>query len=284
MANPLDIKPASSLAVLLTATYGDPASPTVRRYTSWTSNIILGSETFTSEPTLDVSLGRKDGSTEDNPTKVTISYQQEPFDRLVLPFRHSKVKIKIEQIDPFDVSTRVVEYVGTVDIVRKNPNGRRGNLCEVQLFGVKYRLGKAVLSLPMNTRCDNRFGGRLCRVDASAWDRVGTVTSVGSPRANSVVLNLTGISDPATQLPNDRYENGAVVVQGLAIPIKRSLATGTFELAMVPPPWWEGEACKVFAGCNHKLTACRIWDNEINFNGRGCKIPARNPVFELPAD
>jgi hypothetical protein len=279
----LDTNPASSHAILLTLRYG--SGPTIKRYCRWTSNIILsgGSETFFSTPTLEVDFGKQDGSTQDNPTKFRISSEHEPFDRLVQPFSHALVSVTIEEINPYDVASRNVVYKGRVGFAKKNPSGRRGNIVEVSCVGVKARLANLILSLPMLTKCDNPFRGRLCRVDASAWDRSGTVVSAGSPQRNSVVLNISGISDPLTELANNRYGNGSVSVNGHSIIIRRSHADGSFELAKIPPPWWVGEDCLLFPGCNKQLQSCRVWENEQYFNGRGFKIPSRNPVYELPS-
>lgn len=264
-------------------TYGN--GPTVRRYARWTNDIVLGADTFVAVPTLDVELGLQHGGTEDKPHKVTMASGIDPLANIAMGFRHSPVHVLIEQINPLDPSTRRHLGEGKITSVTKNPNGRPG-LIRANVGTLKLRIAEARVGIQANSTCDNLFGNEAstpCRIDASSWVRTGTVASVMTPDRNVITLTLPSVSDPTVELAAERYRRGYIDVDGLRLTIKRSLENKSFELFCVPGPFLVGKVAIVHAGCDGLLTTCRtVWNNEINFNGIGAKIPDRNPVFESP--
>lgn len=272
----LEKKPASLYTILLTLTWGDPLSPHTVRYCRSAENITVGADTFTACPSLDVDDLIQSGGVEDRPARLTMPISLSPFDRLATGYKHPEVKATIEQMDPSDFTTRRHLHMGWLGVLRRNPSGKAGFLrCDVE--GIKSRLRNVNLSIIATTTCDLRFGGVICRKDSSAWTRTGTVTSINR---NLVTLNLTGVTTPATQLPNNRYRRGDLVIDGLHLPVKRSNADNTFALFCLAPPWIVGQSCTLFAGCGKRLEDCRLWENESNFRGIAISTPARNPIFQ----
>jgi len=279
----LEIKASAEYTILCTLTYGgDPDGITVKRYVRWTDDLAVGGELYSSMPSLDFTPSEQHGGTSDNAAKLEMSANAEPFDRMVLGYRHSTVKVQVDQINPRTLDSRRNLYTGNVALITKNPSGRAG-LVRATLAGLKSRIADVKLSLAMTTTCQNEFGTdtMACRVPTEAlWRREGSVTSIGDPSPNTVELDLTGITTPLLELANDRYRRGWVQVEGLKILIKRSLEDGRFELFSLPPPYWVGQNCIVNPGCDLRLETCRLWRNEENFNGLGIKVPARNPIYE----
>ena len=284
MQTSLETSPASPYAVLVTMSYGDSDTPTIRRYARWTNDISISGQTFLSEPTLDVELGVQHGGTEDKPHKVTMSSKRDPFSNLILGFRHSKVHVVIEQLNPSDLSTRRHLGEGDITLIVKNPNGRPG-LARATVGTLKLRIADTRVGIQANSTCDNLFGNdptSPCRLDVSAWIRTGTVASVMTPDRNVITLTLPGVSTPATQLPNNRYRRSYIEVDGLRLAVKRSLENRSFELFSIPAPYLVGRPAILHPGCDGRLETCRLWNNEQNFNGDGATIPKYNPVFENP--
>lgn len=276
----LETRAASQYAALVTLSYGDKAAPTIRRYTSWTNDLVVGGQTFISEPLLDIELPEQTGGVEMKEGKLTCPSWREPFDLLSTGFGFSKVWVKIDQVDPSNiVATFRNLNLSSITKVRKNPGKRKG-LSECTLANMKLGLNGFRLSLPMTSTCCVPFGGDHCRKDASALEQTGTVASIGTPQRNSVTLVLPAVLDPVSQLPDNKFAMGTLQVNGRSFRIVKSYESLTFDLNELAPPWIVGQACKIYPGCRKRLEDCRVWDNEINFMGLGIKIPARNPVFE----
>lgn len=276
----MQTKPALQVATLVTLTFG--ATPTVVRYTNWTENIVLGSDTFLSETTLEVELGQQHGGTEDKPSKLTIASGREPFNRLITGYRHARVVSKVEEIVPGNSATRRVLHYGSIGFVTRNPNGKPG-IVRADLIGLKARIAEVRGSIPMTSTCDHIFNSdiSLCRVvGADAWKQLGTVSGIHATEKNVVICTLPGVSSPAVELAAERFRRGRVTVDGLSLQIKKSREDGSFEMFGLIPPWWVGANCEVSPGCDGRIESCRLWNNENNFRGLGIKIPARNPVFE----
>lgn len=290
----LETSPASKYAVLVTLTWGDPGALHIARYTQWDEplnitipeHVICGDTiaeetvTFASVPSLAVDMGEISGSIEDKPTKIEILATKEPFASMVLGFRHARVSVKIEHVDPDHTSTLRTIFFGFVQTCTKNPGGRPG-LIRATCGGVKAQLAQIRLGIPATSECQWQFGGFGCGVDRSTDTYTGTVTALGDPSDNAVTLLLPGVTVPATQLINVKYRRGQVRVDGLSIPIRVSHEDGRFELFSIPPPSWAGADCTLLPGCDKRYTTCKsTWNNKEQFLGCGIAIPPRNPVFE----
>lgn len=271
----LEIKPASQYALLVTMTYG---SATVR-YCRWTEDLTVGSETFTAEPQIEVEVGENHGGTEAKPSKITMPISRAPFDVLLAGYPFPEVTIKVEQADPTSIAlTRRHLVEGTLIVSIKNPSGRSG-IVRASFAGPKKRIQDVQnVSLRLTTSCDVPFGGMHCRVDASAWTRVGTVSAIDG---NIVTLTIPSVTNPLTELPNARYRRGSIEVEGCRVMLKKSNEDLSFELFELAPPTWVGKSMTIRAGCDKRLSTCKdVWNNEINFVGLGIKIPSRNPLYQ----
>lgn len=274
----LDIASSGNIAAMITLSWGEPSSTV--RYIGWTSDLVIGPEVFVSEPLLDISLPDKGIGTRDKDGKLVMPALRSPFDRILTGYRHAPVMLKIEQIDPLNVSTRRVLHIGPLGQSTKNPSGRRG-LVSASILGMKSRLQELKVGFSMTTTCQVPFGGTHCRVDSSVWSKSGTVESIGTPGRNSITLTLPTVSVPGAELLDTRFRSGIMDIAGNRLRIKKSYGNRTFDLDVIPPPWSVGQVVTVYAGCDKTLNTCKsVWFNDINFLGLGIKTPDRNPVFE----
>lgn len=275
----LETRRASTYACLVTLTYGDQEDPIIRRYCSWTSDLVVGGFTYLSEPLLEVELPEQNGGMDLTTGKLTIPVGREPMDDASSGYGFSKIWVTVEQVDPANLGTLRTLGLYFISKTSRNPGKRKG-LVIATLSTIKQLLSGFRLSLPLTSTCCVPFGGDHCRKDASAYEREGTVASLGAPQRNSVTLTLPAVLDPPSELADNRFAKGTLKVEGRSFRIVKSYENLTFDLDEIPPPWIVGKDCKIFPGCRKRLEDCRVWDNEINFMGLGIKLPGRNPIFE----
>lgn len=274
----LETNAAHLRAVLVEMSWGDPSTPTIARYTTWTDDLVFDTHTFQGRPSMEVVLGANTGVIDDKPSTITAPRTLEPFSSLLPGFRHAPVTVRIWKADPRDVGgTARLKFIGKISKTAKNAGGK-GTLVKVSVSSVKSDLSLRVISMPATPECQNRFGGRACRKDASSSIRTLVISAIRTPE--STCITLAGSGSPATVLDNDIFEMGYVTVEGLSIPIKRSRENWTIDLFTTVPASWAGKTAKIVPGCNKTIARCRFWNNESRFNGLGAAIPAYNPLYE----
>jgi len=273
--NNLHKNPASPHALLLTLVYG----PTTTRLARWTNNIVLGANTFISEPTIEVDLGLQHSGTDEKSHTLRISRNIQPFINLVKGYQHARVEVTVEELNPLDVTTRRKVAFGWIGNIIRSPGGK-GSLCRCTILTVKSLLQDVRVSIPVLSSCDLEFAGSICGAPTLDFEHSGTVASIGTPERNIVTLTLPTVSDPASELPDARYRRGRVTVDGMSIMVTQSLANRSFRLSSLPPPWWVGRPADLFPGCGKQLADCRSWNRESQFRGLGIVVPDRNVTIQ----
>jgi hypothetical protein len=268
--NNIDRLSTNKLAFLVTYTWG--WAPNVARYTSWDNDISHTAETFTSDVTLDFSCEPQHGSVQDATFVVTQSVFTQPLASMVRPYPHAPVRVKLEEVDPEQPTTRRLVFSGEITKTKKNPSGSR-NLVQATVSGPRRRIAFPI-GIPANTKCPWVFGDRNCCKDVEALHQVGTISSI----TGSTIVTA-GLAPPAS--PPNYWRWGWVDVDDLVIDVLEYGAGTSIKLKRVPPPEWVGrDDAKFYPGCGKTLDYCRAWDNEKNFGGIGIKIPAYHPVIE----
>lgn len=273
-----DSAAASVFAPLVTFKWG---ASSVARYCRWTDDIVIGDETFISEPsftwTFDTALG---SGTDDSPLNLEMHMSRDPMNTLVLPYPHSKCEVTIEEVSPFDLSSRAEIFSGRASLATLRPSGKQG-IAKLKIKGVKSRL-EGDLGIMATTGCRWIFGNRNfspCGVPLEDKIIEGTVAGLKyNGKATRVKIDFVGSPD----LDNLRWSRGFVEHDGLKILIRKSIddGTGRFELREMAPPYWDGAIVTLTPGCAKQLDNCRYWQNEGRFMAPGYAMPRRNPLFE----
>jgi hypothetical protein len=255
--------------------YGDPAAPTYARFTDWTEDTILGSQSYDSTPDMEVRAPEISGILNDKTLQVALPLKVNGFtDRLSNGTPHSPIYVTLRELlrslDGGSSEQQVVLFKGRVSRVIRNPNGRT-NSVGIEAKSLKSQMD-VPMGLPANHQCVWTFGGRGCFVTVPTEN--GTLATI-----TGKTVTITGLAGHA-----DRYwHRGFVERQGLRLLIREWVNGTSFELAKEPPADWATQTVKVYAGCDKTIETCRArWSNEINFGGFGYAIPAYHPVFESP--
>lgn len=252
----------------MTFTYG--ASPTVRRYALWTSDITIDGNTYAALPAMEVRYNEQHGGTQDVPTEIDIDGTVQPIVNMIGQ-PHPRVRCKIQEVNPLDLSTLRTTFEGYVGPVTINVQGRP------RVARVTVRSWKSLLQIPLgiqcNPQCDNRLGDPVtCKVNVASLRGTGTITAIAGN-----VATITG-------LPSGRqWMNGYVEIDSLRIGIRFWQASDAtrFVLRRFPPTSWTGLSAMVSPGCLKTKEACNTdYANLANFAGRGRAMLDRNPLWE----
>jgi hypothetical protein len=264
-------------AILVEFQYGDPASPTYTRMTSWSQDLT----TFTSTPALEVSLGSNIGTLEDRETTIRIPLVAGAFSDLVSNGEpHSPIFVTITEstTDPTgagDPDTLTL-FKGQVRSVTRNAGGAAG---VVALACVPQKnLLRVPLGIPCNNQCEWTLGDPNCKVNMASLSALGLLTAVSVRTAT-----ITGLTPPGGDATY--YSRGYVKRDGLWIGIRvwSSSTATSFELVKAPPAAWIGQYLTVFPGCQKTIEVCRArFSNELNFGGMGYAMPSWHPAIEGP--
>lgn len=267
MPNTLDTA-SGPMASLVTFTYG--ATPTVRRYALWTSDITIDGNTYAALPAMEIRYNEQHGGTQDVPTDIDIDQTVQPVVNMIGQ-PHPRVKCKIEEVNPIDPLTLRTTFEGVVGNVTVNVSGRN-RVARVQLRSWKSLLGVPV-GIQCNPVCDNRLGDAAsCKVNLAPLRATGTISAIAGN-----VATITG-------LPGGRqWMNGYVEIDALRIGIRLWQASDAqrFVLRRFPPTSWTGLSAMVTPGCLKTSDGCLAdYNNLANFNGTGRAMLDRNPLWE----
>jgi|GEM_PF-4399832 len=274
MASPLDTKSASALATLVTFSWG--LAPTIVRYARWTSDVVIGGQTFTALPLLEVDYGNQNGGTEDEPAKLTMTSSAEPLPRF-RGQRFTPVSALIEECDPRDAAaTRRTTWLGRVGDVEFNVDNRPDK-ARVPLIGLKAQLDRPV-GIPITNECQDDLGGPMCRVDLAPLRKTATVVAI-----NKNILTITDAAVLAR--PALWWNDGTISVDGYEITIRHWESGSSFQMMWPPPREWLNATAVLTPGCNKLIENCRSkYNNESNFTGAGTAMSSRNPQYETSED
>lgn len=247
---------------------------TTARYTTWTDDVVANTNTFTSDPTLEIKSGELTGGVEDRPFMVTMDASLPPNDTLMTFGAHAPVTVTIYECSPSDVaSTLRTLWKGGIGKKVKNPSGRR-DLIRFEVQGLKRNL-EISLGMMATTTCNWRYGNDECGLTPNTETGDITLNHDGIATRIDVTWDV-GTPDES----NDLWRRGHVEYDGLRILIRKSNEDGSFDLARVPPPEWDNQNVTFTEGCDGTIAVCRLRNNESQFAGFGISIPARNPVFQ----
>jgi hypothetical protein len=268
----LDGNAEVSLVTLVTFKSGASLA-TIARYTTCTNPVVDGAETFSSEPSIEVTMGEQGGGTEDIPVKLRMLIRP-PLDTLTSQRSHSPVQVTIEEADPTDLTTRRKLWGGVVQLSTRNLNGQTG-IVEIEIAGWRHYLNILSNAWLADTSCNNVFGDVICGKDLSTIRETATIASIDGNQ-----VTLTGLTTTATA---GYWRFGYLAYDGLQVMVREYTTGSTVTLLKTPPASWVGQTVTCTPGCDKRLDTCRNrWDREARFTGFGFKLPAYNPLLESP--
>lgn len=269
---------ATPYTILVTFEWGDAH---IARYTRWNKDISADG-TFLSLPSLDARFETAlQAGTKDAEVRITMPVGSEPANTLTRPFKHARVKVKIEEIVPGDATSRRVLFYGFVKKA-KATSSRTGRMARLTVCGLKARLPVMRIGMQALSTCVHVFGDELCGFDLAANTLTGTVTELNRDNVpNRIRVSFGG----SPTLTNDRFARGFVEFDGLRLGIRQLVsplgAAASFDLRHIPPPEWNGATVKVAPGCLKIIEACRdpFRNRESQFLAPGIAMPSYNPAF-----
>lgn len=264
MANDLDVKPASQVCTLLEFRWGSQ----VRRYASWTGDVVYAGDTYTSQPGIAIEYGRQDGTTKDQPAEITMKVIS-PLDKMRTT--HPPVTVKIWELNPGNDLTAAKMWAGRISIVRYNADGNPG-VCKATIEGWKSGL-ECSISLVAGRFCPWTFGSSVCGKDIEALKEPVTITAI-----DNCVVTVSGLT--TTAVPN-YWRFGYIKIDGFPLQIhSHELGTSDFVLCKPPPTDWASASGYAYPGCSKEIESCRFWGRESSFGAMGIRLPNRQVQIE----
>lgn len=278
MAQPtIETAPVSDYARLVTFEWGN--TPSAIRYTDYTSDLTVSSNTHTSLTSLAIEFGKLTVGTEDDETTIMMPASAAPADRLSrLPFR-GEVAVTIQDVAPSDLPNPRTLWRGLYDRAIRN---FEENPEDVQLVckPLKSRLKRQVGLVA--SRTDNFWLGHPANgVNIAAKQLTGTVTDIGT---NSVRTRITVSIGGSPDLSDSLWRNGYIEALGERIAIRKSLTDGRFNMSGVVDQDWLDQTVTLTPGWDGELSTARSVysadDLESRFCAPGYTMLDRNPVFQ----
>jgi hypothetical protein len=265
---PFDSSPSGNYASAVEFSWVDPNGVVNGRYTSWSDNLIIGTNVYSSEMTLAVQAQPQTGNTKDAPFKVTMR-PLAPLADMCRPYPHARVTVTIRELDPVSGENFIL-FKGYISKVTKNASGFRG-LVQAEVSGWKSLI-QYPIGMQSNEGCIWALGDNNCCVDRTIYDKTGVITDVTN---NVITASVTPHAGNA-----EYWQNGFIRVGGLSIAMQ-SVSGSTFTMRKAVPPEWEGKTAVFGAGCSKRIQTCRsLYNNEQRFMGLGIRIPYRNPLYD----
>lgn len=269
---------AAPYTVLVTISWGSNTA----RYTRWDEDIDILGEVFTAVPSLSArQTGQSEGGTKPDEVDLTLPVDIAPLTTALLPYKHARVKVKIEEFSPGTNASRRTLFYGTIESIRASASSK---LATAKIKGIKAQLAQAKLGVPSLTKCVHTYGRGDCNADIESQKLTATVTTAsgvdGSP--NRCLLTLSGSPDVA----NSKFAFGYLEYDGLQLTIRQIADEGTnpdpevkVDVRDAVPTYWAGKSITVYPGCNKSIEACRdaFRDQESQFLGLGYKMLTYNP-------
>lgn len=258
----------------------------VARFCRWSSDLVVGAETFSAEPLLSFKLSKPfEGGTSDSEGELVMSATKQPLANAVRPFRHAPIRVKVWEYAPLEgEASKRLFFVGKVGKVRAKQKSS-SSLVRATVKGIKAELNIRRVGVQCTSTCQHIFGDSDCGFDLLSNTLSGVVSSLGVDGLNTrIAITFTG----SPNLSNDRFARGTVRVDGLSITIRQVANEGTnpnpiaiIDLKDAPPPEWLDASCAFVPGCRLRLEDCRdpYRNRESQFLALGYAMVPYNPNF-----
>lgn len=265
MPNIIDTKAAITLVPLVTFIQG----ANTWRYARWPEDIVVGADTFTAAPTMDIDLGELQPTAAPDGEEVKVVLPAlAPFADLDL-IPAARVNVRVEEVEATDPTSRRTLFFGPLARVERNHQGRAG-IYQLVVVGLKALL-QCTLGMQCNSTCNWLFGDVNCGINRESFKVTGVLTQTGPYK-----VTVTGL----TPSPAAKWRRGHVRKDNLWIPI-RGITGSELLLDFAPPAAWAGQTVDVLPGCDKTVETCRdVWANEIRHGALGRGMPDRNPQIE----
>lgn len=261
--NPIDVKAANQVAILVSFEYGDPDAPTIRRYAAWTSNVVYNGSTWNALPGLSVEYGNQDGTLSDKPATIEMVVV-DPVDKMRGTFPPTAVVIR--ELRPGTDATARIMWGGKVGRVSFNNNGN-ANTAKLTIVGHKQSLNSG-LSYTFGQFCPLIFGKKPCGFDLAAHTEEGVITAVAGQK-----VTIPGV--PSVNVAN-WFRFGEIMVDGFPISIHAHTAgSNDYYLVKPPPAYWLNKMAALMPGCDKTKPSCIIRGQTEFYAQLGSRIPNR---------
>lgn len=287
MADIISQSSAKNYSVVVTFRWGDDNAA---YYTNWTDDITLGDRVYISTPTMEVKIPKIHGGSDEQEPFEIIMNPVSPLTELVKVSAYWPVSVEIGEIVPEDVSSLRILYDGTIWKAVKNPSGRTG-LIQVLGYGTRVRLRVTLGMLAMSTcnniftdeRCANSTNGARGIKPSAIVSSTGTITAITGKKITVTGANMTPILAAVDNWAGKRrYHLGWAEVDKMRLLIVKHQSDDTLLLKEFPPSTWLNAAVNLYAGCDKTWMNCHDkWDNLMNFNGFGIRMPAYHPQIDI---
>lgn len=284
MSSPLLQLPDKKAAFLVEFLHG-AGFGTPDRYTDAIGGLVVGGNSYTGVPTLDLKYGEDVGGTGPKPHTIKIEYNANDSFLYNISSGEPHSEIRVNVYEHWDDGASPETYrtaIRTVSRVRLNPDGET-QILEIDLVHALARLADLSSGIVAIEKCPLTFLGGICQKSTSGTrfeSGLGTITAVGHKS-----LTLSSIPTVPTPKPDNPWVRGFVEVDGLRLLIRKwdsgtPLVIHTHKA--VPERWDGASVTRMQTGCGKQVTACRAWDNEERFLGVGRSMPAADPNTEIP--
>ena len=187
--------PQAQWALALELTWGDA---NVLRICRWDTDLTIGGNLYTHEPTLDVKFESVEGGTRERRITASVQDDVEPFSSLGNGEAHPIVYANVYRFAVGASGSERALLRGFVKTARKSPGGRAGTI-QLEIAAAKELL-EQIFSVPATTTCVNKFGDRLCQYDLSLHSFTGTISALGTGAAQT---SITITPDGSPTLTNN---------------------------------------------------------------------------------
>lgn len=253
----------------------------VRRYVRASSDATIDDEEFTAVPELDFDIPPIGAGVEQEPAKVVVPADLDPFDKMATQvFSEVTVTIVEATFSNFSLVPRVVfrGIVGKTKMHHKN----KSKLTEVTLLSRKDWLKDVSLGLKATDRCPLIFGDHVCGATVAS---VSATVSNASNGVEGTTLRFSSLPGDTAGAGQGRYTRGYVLSDGLRILVRQHhFGDLRMTTAKAPPQvegyTWQGRTVTVFEGCTKDIPSCTFHGRQERFLGLGRVMPKYNPIIE----
>lgn len=269
--------------------FNDAADGTLlAAFTDRDSDEVFEGVTYTSEPSMQVTLTERDGMlSSDTPSKINLPTSPINATAGQLAFLaqissgqpYQEVEVNIVEISSSDSAPKSVLRTFRGELIFLEENAKESaDVLTFEAVSDKQKLQPIKLGLPANHQCNNALGDRFCQVIISSFTHVLAITNI-----DGKVVTCSGVPD---SLGDGFFRAGYLFVGSLRVRIHnwRDEVEGDktkFFMQERVPTRWNGNSVTAVAGCDKSVETCRDkFDNEEHINPWGYAMPEYHPVYE----